>query len=112
MARSARLLILLTNIYTLWGRKRFLLPVTYFTTNLVHPFILLVTGIKLRLGAVLHKEVLDNSILHLDVWYTLDLNSFFLTSEKHGHYNHSFFIFFIVPRELGRYFNIMTGTCK
>jgi len=24
------------NTYTLWGRKRFLLPVTYFSTNLVY----------------------------------------------------------------------------
>jgi len=28
-----------------WGRKRFLLPVTYFPTNLVYPFNLRVTGI-------------------------------------------------------------------
>jgi len=55
MARSTRL----KNIYTLWGRKRFLLPVTYFPTNLVffllpvtyfptnlvYPFTLRVTGI-------------------------------------------------------------------
>jgi len=27
--------MLIMNIYTLWGRKRFLLPVTYFLTNLV-----------------------------------------------------------------------------
>jgi len=40
MARSTRLVILLKNIYTLWGRKRFLLPVTRFPTNLVR-----VTGI-------------------------------------------------------------------
>jgi len=26
---------LIKNIYTLWGRKRFILPVTYFSTNLV-----------------------------------------------------------------------------
>jgi len=45
MARSTRLLILIKNIYTLWGRKRFLLPVTYFPTNLVYPFTLRVTGI-------------------------------------------------------------------
>jgi len=30
------ILILIKNIYTLWGRKRFLLPVTYFPTNLVY----------------------------------------------------------------------------
>jgi len=35
MGRSTRLVILIKNIYTLWGRKRFLLPVTYFPTNLV-----------------------------------------------------------------------------
>jgi len=46
MARSTRLVILIKNIYTLWGRKRFLLPVTYFPTNLVYPFTLRVTGIK------------------------------------------------------------------
>jgi len=40
MARSTRVVIL-----TLWDRKRFLLPVTYFPTNLVYPFILRVTGI-------------------------------------------------------------------
>jgi len=45
LARSTRLGILIKNIYTLWGRKRFLLPVTYFSTNLVYPFTLRVTGI-------------------------------------------------------------------
>jgi len=45
MARSTRLVILIKNTYTLWGRKRFLLPVTYFPTNLVYPFTLRVTGI-------------------------------------------------------------------
>jgi len=39
MARSTRLVILIKNIYTLWGRKRFLLPVTYFPTNLVTPLL-------------------------------------------------------------------------
>jgi len=39
--------ILIKNIYTLWGRKRFLMPVTYFLTNLVYPFTLRVTGIKI-----------------------------------------------------------------
>jgi len=33
MARSTRLVII-KNIYSLWGRKRFLLPVTYFPTDL------------------------------------------------------------------------------
>jgi len=46
MARSTRLVILIKNMYTLWGRKRFLLPVTYFPTNLVYPFTIRVTGIK------------------------------------------------------------------
>jgi len=45
MARSTRLVILIKNIYTLWGRKRFLLPVTYFPTNLVYPFTLRVTAL-------------------------------------------------------------------
>jgi len=44
-ARSTRLVILIKNINTLWGRKRFLLPVTYFPTNLVYPFSLRVTSI-------------------------------------------------------------------
>jgi len=35
MARSTRLVILIKNIYNLSGRKRLLLPVTYFPTNLV-----------------------------------------------------------------------------
>jgi len=40
MARSTRLVTLIKNIYTLWGQKSFLLPVTYFPTNLVYPFTL------------------------------------------------------------------------
>jgi len=39
MARSTPLVILIKNIYTLWGT-------TYFPTNLVYPFTLQVTGIK------------------------------------------------------------------
>jgi len=46
MARWTRLVILIKNIYTLWGRKRFPLPVTYFPANLVYPFTLRVTGVK------------------------------------------------------------------
>jgi len=45
MARLTRLVILIKNIYTLRGRKRFLLPVSYFPTKLVYPFTLRVTGI-------------------------------------------------------------------
>jgi len=45
IARLTRLVILIKNICTLWGRKRFLLPVTYFPTNLVYPFTLRITGI-------------------------------------------------------------------
>jgi len=56
MARSTRLVIPIKNIYTLWGRERFLLPVTYFPTNLVYPFTLRVTGIK-RKNAIV--EYLD-----------------------------------------------------
>jgi len=48
MPRSTRLVILIKNIYTLYGRKLFLLPVTYFPTNLVYPFTLRVTRIKTR----------------------------------------------------------------
>jgi len=36
MARSTRLVMLIKNKYTLWGRKGFFLPVTYFPTNLVY----------------------------------------------------------------------------
>jgi len=36
MAGSTRLLILIKNIYTLYSRKYFLLPVTYLSTNLVY----------------------------------------------------------------------------
>jgi len=39
---TTRLVILIKNIL----RKRFLMPVTFFPTNLVHPFTLRVTGIK------------------------------------------------------------------
>jgi len=52
MAISTRLVILIKNIYTLWGRKRFLLPVTYFPTNIVYPFTPRVTGIKRKSGAL------------------------------------------------------------
>jgi len=45
MARSTQLVILNKNLYTLWGRKRFRLPVTYFLTNLVYPFTQRVAGI-------------------------------------------------------------------
>jgi len=60
MARSTRLGI--KNIYTLWGRKRFLLPVTYFPTNLVYPFTLRVTGIT-RYKKQVVKENLPNKII-------------------------------------------------
>jgi len=46
MAGSTLPVILIKNIYTLWGRKRFLLRVTHFPTNLVCPFTLRVTDIK------------------------------------------------------------------
>jgi len=45
MTRSTRLVILIKNVYTLWRQKLFLLPVTYFPTNLEYPFTPLVTGI-------------------------------------------------------------------
>jgi len=54
MARSTRLVILIKNIYTLWGRKRFLLPVTYFPSNQVYPFTLRVTGIISSVGSETH----------------------------------------------------------
>jgi len=47
MAISTRLVILIKNISTLWGPKRSLLPATYFSTNLVYPFCLRVTGITI-----------------------------------------------------------------
>jgi len=45
MTRSTRLLILIKNICTVLGQKRFLLPVKYFITNLVYSFTLRVMGI-------------------------------------------------------------------
>jgi len=45
ISRSTRLLILIKNTYTLYGRKRIVLPVTYFSTNPVYPFTLRVRGI-------------------------------------------------------------------
>jgi len=45
MDRSTRLVILIKNKYTLWDRKCFLLPVTYFSSNLKYPFTLRVTVI-------------------------------------------------------------------
>jgi len=47
MARSTRLI---KNIYTLWGRKRFLLPVTYLTTNIVYPIIIILETNIHRVG--------------------------------------------------------------
>jgi len=48
MARSTRLVILINNLYTLWGRKRCLLPVTYFPTTLLYHFTLRETGIPCK----------------------------------------------------------------
>jgi len=62
MARSTRLVILIKNIYTLWGRKRFLLPVTYFPTNLVYPFTLRVTGIKTNNRDINHFKITVQTI--------------------------------------------------
>jgi len=66
MARSTQLVILriymiLQNIYTLWGRKRFLLPVTYFPTNLVYQFSLRVTGIKIESLVNMERPINDKS---------------------------------------------------
>jgi len=36
------------DLYTLYSRKRFLLPVTYFSTNVVYPFTLEIMGINMR----------------------------------------------------------------
>jgi len=53
MARSTQLLVLIKNIYTLYSRKGFLLPVTYFSTESTIIFSLYftlrVTGIKMYL---------------------------------------------------------------
>jgi len=59
MARSTWLVILIKNIYTLWGRRRFFLPVTYFPTNLVYPFTLRVTGIILVLLILIDISLID-----------------------------------------------------
>jgi len=59
MAISTRLVVLIKNIYNLWGRKGFILPFTYFPTNLVYPFTLRVTGITKKNAIV---EYLDYQI--------------------------------------------------
>jgi len=66
MARSTRLVILIKNIYTLWGRKRFLLPVTSFPTILVHPCTLRVTGIMIKTPCVV-QELLIYAKKHVRV---------------------------------------------
>jgi len=58
MARSTRLVILIGNIYTLWGRKRFLLPVIYFPTNLVYPFTI---RVKIALSSLCSIRKLQTS---------------------------------------------------
>jgi len=71
MARSTRLVswsriyilygvgYLIKNIYNLWGRNRFLLSVTYFSTNLVYRFTLF-----------FHKDTLYLIVLtpHIPIW--------------------------------------------
>jgi len=47
--------ILIKNIYTLWGRKRFHLPVTYFPTSLVYPFTLLTTVLAGKISVIIEK---------------------------------------------------------
>jgi len=42
--------------YTLWNRKRFLLPVAYFPMNLVYPFTLRVTGINISQWCQKYKQ--------------------------------------------------------
>jgi len=72
MARSTRLVILIKNIYTLWGRKRFIVPVTYFATNLVYPFTSRVAGIN-------SSKTRNKNIRASRVWeYTLLLNDCYL----------------------------------
>jgi len=53
ISRSTRLSIQINNIYILYGRKRFLLLVAYFSTNLVYPFTLRLTGKKRHVGVVI-----------------------------------------------------------
>jgi len=68
MARSTRLVILIKNIYTLSGRKRFLLPVTYFPANLVYPFSLRVTGIiknKVTISTNLVQQIVCNLVVQV-----------------------------------------------
>jgi len=45
-------------IYFIYSRKRFILPVTYFSTNLVNAFTLPVTGIKLLLFSLSFLNIL------------------------------------------------------
>jgi len=43
----SRLVVLIKNINTLYGRKHFLLPDSYFPKNLVYPYTLRVAGIQI-----------------------------------------------------------------
>jgi len=54
MARSTRLVILFKKMYTLWGRKRFLLHETYFSTNLVYHFKLTFFCTNIHSGPITH----------------------------------------------------------
>jgi len=77
MARSTRLVILIKNIYTLWGRKRFLLHVTYFPTNLVYPFTLKGTSeLSLSNKMLLYRSIVIPSFTYcIQIWGTaLDSN--------------------------------------
>jgi len=82
IARSTPLVILIKNVYTLWSRKRFLLPVTYFPTNLVYPFnyqtfsfikwVFVKNQARVFVGCVVRKwhlfcPKIDNDILSNDI---------------------------------------------
>lgn len=50
----AMAMILIKNIYTLYSRKRFLLRVTYISTNLEYPFTPRVTGIRSKKSRIIY----------------------------------------------------------
>jgi len=53
----------LVNLYTLWGRKLFLLPVTYFPTNIVYLFTLRVTSTK-----ILRHQIKSMDFYHFNIF--------------------------------------------
>jgi len=70
MARWTGLVMLIKNKYTLCGRKRFLLPVIYFSPNTIYRFTLRVT-VPVRMNTKLQINFpFDISLLNFWAWNT------------------------------------------